>query len=427
MYVVKSAFQQQEGIDDKTMAIFFSVGYFFSMFGKASAGAMSDSYGGYLVVMLAVVGYIVPTVLFSFVPAGPTAIYWYFVLWALIGYAGLGLSWVAVVAVATNWIPATHLGRLMSFMSMSPQLGDVLARLVLAVFLSYGWRNVFRIAALCAFGLWLPVVIFVRNAPPEIEHEDGNTAAAHSEVTVKKVEEPYFQRLRPLLKLPLFWAICLLSGSLYGTRTLFLLYSNNFLAASYCREQHPFGDADTLRDCTSSDTTASVTAVASSIYTLLGCVSVFIIGVLKDLLPMHHRATTLVIFILPLVAAMGFLGIMGTSIPFAVAVSLVALTGFCLFGPYKVLGAVFAVDIGGKKLKSTCTAFFGVFDNFFAILMLQCKGVIGDDWQLMFMCVTGLSTMSLLCATYVWFGDLKASRAQARTLAEPLVLGPRCE
>merc|ERR1719323_89710 len=107
---------------------------------------------------------------------------------------------------------------------------------------------------------------------------------------------------------------------------------------------------------------------------------------------------------------MAFLGYAGTAIPFALATAIVAFTGFCLFGPYKVLGAVFAVDVGGKKLKSTCTAFMGVFDNVFAILMLQAKGLIGDDWTLMFASVAGLCVMSVFCSSFVWIGDLRKAR-----------------
>merc|ERR1719166_632953 len=133
---------------------------------------MSDSYGGYIVTVSSVIGYVVPTILFSLVPSGAFAIYGFLFLWAFVGYAALGLAWVAVVAVATNWIPVSHLGRIMSFLSMAPQLGDVLARVVLANFLGWGWRNVFRIAAVIAFGLLVPILLFVRNSPPAVEEAE---------------------------------------------------------------------------------------------------------------------------------------------------------------------------------------------------------------------------------------------------------------
>jgi len=259
-----------------------------------------------------------------------------------------------------------------------------------------------------AFLLLMPVLLFVRNTPGA---EEAHQAAAND----ANDGQNYIQRLMPLVKTPLFWVLCLLSGSLYGTRTLFLLYSNDFLAASYCFGLHPNDEQESnvYQGCLTGGRTSSVTAAASSIYTLLGCVSVLIVGVLKDNLPKKHRAATLVLFIIPLLCTMVFLGTSGARIPFPIAVAAVAFTGFCFFGPYKVLGAVFAVDVGGKKLKSTCTAFMGVFDNIFAIFMLQAKGLIRDDWTLMFVSVAGLCVMSLFCSSFVWFGDLRKAGVSA--------------
>jgi len=409
MYVAKAKFQEDAQVNDSQMTIFFSVGYFFSMFGKASAGAMSDTIGGYKVILISVFGYATATLLFSFVPTGSSALYGFLTIWAIVGYCALGLAWVSIVAVATNWIPGPFLGRMMAIVSMAPQLGDVLARLVLSNFLGYGWRTVFQISSGIAFLLLLPVLLFVRNAPGA--EEETHQAAAKD----TKDGQSYMQRLMPLVKTPLFWVLCLLSGSLYGTRTLFLLYSTNFLAASYCFGLHPNAEQESnvYQGCLTDGHTSSVTAAASSIYTLLGCVSVLIVGVLNDKLPKRHRAATLVLFIIPLLCTMVFLGTSGARIPYPIAVAAVAFTGFCLFGPYKVLGAVFAVDVGGKKLKSTCTAFMGVFDNMFAIFMLQAKGLIGDDWTLMFASVAGLCVMSVFCSSFVWFVDLGKAEACA--------------
>lgn len=422
MYVAKGKFQEDAQVSDSQMAMFFSVGYFFSMFGKASAGAMSDTMGGYKVILISVFGYATATLLFSFVPSGSHALYGFLAIWAVVGYCALGLAWVSIVAVATNWIPEQYLGRIMAIVSMAPQLGDVLARLVLSNFLSYGWRTVFQIASGVAFLLLLPVLLFVRNAPGA--EEDTHQAVAKD----NNDEKSYMQRLMPLARTPLFWVLCLLSGSLYGTRTLFLLYSTNFLAASYCFGVHPEDEQESSvhQRCLIDGHTSSVTAAASSIYTLLGCVSVLIVGVLKDKLPKKHRAATLVLFIIPLLITMVFLGMSGARVPFPIAVAAVAFTGFCLFGPYKVLGAVFAVDVGGKKLKSTCTAFMGVFDNLFAIFMLQAKGLIGDDWTLMFVSVAGLCVMSVFCSSFVWFGDLRKREPEPKPVVEDALL-EECE
>mmetsp|Transcript_78737 Transcript_78737/g.138937 ORF Transcript_78737/g.138937 Transcript_78737/m.138937 type:complete len:475 (-) Transcript_78737:136-1560(-) len=411
MYIVQSVFMKDEGISDVQLSTLFALGYFTSMLGKVCAGAMSDAIGGKFVIILAASGYILSTLIFSFIPSGSFLLFC--VAWSGIGFSALGLAWVAVVSVATNWIPVAYLGRLMGLVSMAPQLGDAVARLCLAEFLGNGWRAVFRIAALSAFCLLIPVVFFVSNSP--------GTETAHSlakEEEKQKPQKSYMQRLLPLLCNPSLWMLCLLSGSLYGTRTLFLLYSTSFLASAYCNNS---SDIDL---CMKSEDALSATANASSSYTLLGCVSVLLVGTLKDKLPKRHRGATLTIFVLPLFLIMACLMRTGADLPFTWAVSFVAATGFCLFGPYKVLGAVFAVDVGGKELKSTCTAFMGIFDNFFAMLMLFGKGAVGNDWVKLFTALTGLSCLSLVCAALVWLRDL---RAASNLVGQPLMSAATAE
>jgi sugar phosphate permease len=402
MYIVQNDFREDQDISAQQMSMLFALGYFFSMFGKVAAGIMSDAHGGRFVVFLSCSGYVACAVGFSMVPTSMGYV-GFLVFWAGLGFFALGLAWVAIVAVATNWVPVSHLGRLMSLVSMAPQLGDAMARITLAWFLHYGWRTVFQIAAGTAFVFTLPIIFFVGNAPTGADDtiQDAKKEADKS----GKPKQSTCQKLMPLFKNPLLWILCLLSGSLYGTRTLFLLYSTQFLGQVYCNGQ-PEG-------CDKDGATLSATATASSIYTLLGCVSVLLVGVLKDKLPKKHRAATLALGCGPLFLAMAYLTIQGTDMSFGVAVAIVALTGFALFGPYKVLGAVFAVDVGGKELKSTACSFMGVFDNLFAMCMLFVKGWCGNDWTKMFSILSALSLMSLCCASYVWMGDLKKGATAA--------------
>eukprot|EP00931_Biecheleriopsis_adriatica_P009996 TRINITY_DN111090_c0_g1_i1.p1 TRINITY_DN111090_c0_g1~~TRINITY_DN111090_c0_g1_i1.p1 ORF type:complete len:477 (-),score=74.77 TRINITY_DN111090_c0_g1_i1:273-1679(-) len=413
MYIVQSLFMKEEGVSDVQLSTLFALGYFFSMLGKVFAGAMSDAIGGKFVILIAALGYILSTLTFSMVPSGQDSFWLFCAAWSGIGFSALGLAWVAVVSVATNWIPVAYLGRLMGLVSMAPQLGDAVARLCLAEFLGYGWRTVFRIAALSALCLLMPVALFVGNSPGV----DNAHSIAKQEENLKP-KASYIQRLLPLLRNPFLWVLCLLSGSLYGTRTLFLLYSTSFLASSYCTSSNEF------EICIKSGATMSATASASSLYTLLGCLSVLIVGTMKDKLPKRHRGATLTVFVLPLLLIMAYLMHTGSEISFPWAVGLVAATGFCLFGPYKVLGAVFAVDVGGKELKSTCTAFMGIFDNLFAMMMLFGKGVVGDDWVKLFTALTLLSCVSLLCAGFVWVRDLRSKTEELEQRLVPNEAAP---
>merc|ERR1712050_723575 len=104
-----------------------------------------------------------------------------------------------------------------------------------------------------------------------------------------------------------------------------------------------------------------------------------------------------------------------------VAVTIVALVGFLIFGPYKILGAVFAVDVGGKELKSTCTGIMGATDCVFAMFVLFGKGAIGDDWLLMFRALAMVSLVAAGIASAVWIRDLSPA-AQACEREEPLLV-----
>jgi len=428
MYIAQASFTENMSLSAPQLSSMFALGYFASMFGKVTAGALCDAVGGRFVILLAAAGYAGSTFLLSLVPSGSESLPMVFLLWACVGFFALGLAWVAVVAVATNWIPAEYLGRLMGIVSMAPQLGDAIARLTLASCLVGGWRMVLQVGAFAACGLTLPVLLFVGNKPALVDgqaHDDEKHAggARSSQDSRQPSGVPYLAKLRVLLANPFLWVLCLLSGSLYGTRTLFLLYSTSFLSQVYCNT----AASDSLQECLSSGETMRATATASSGYTLLGCVSVLVVGSLKDKLPVRHRGATLTIFVAPLFFLLAFLMRASLDLPFHIASSMVALIGFCLFGPYKVLGAVFAVDVGGKELKSTCTGLMGVSDNIFAMLMLLGKGAIGSDWEKMFGALTVLSFVSLVCATYVWVRDLKqhvrssSTRDNQESTARPLL------
>lgn len=406
MYIANTMFMKDTGFSPQRLSQMFAVGYFCSIFGKLFAGALCDAIGGRFVIIVAAMGYVCCTWLLSTVSDGPLAVAAIFIAWAGIGFFGLGLAWVAVVAVATNWIPRPYLGRLMGVVSMAPQLGDAIARLSLASSLNQGWRAVFRTASFDAFVLLLPVLLFIPNRPPETIEEFVDPLLS-PRTPVERFDN-YRGKLKLLLAQPFLWVLCLLSGSLYGTRTLFLLYSTSFLARVYCQ------DVDEMTECLSSGKAMTATALASSGFTILGCASVLLVGFMKDKLPNRHRGVPLFLGTAPLFCMLTYLTTVGPDLPYQFAATIVASTGFCLFGPYKILGSVFAVDVGGKSLKSTCTGLMGVSDNIFAILMLIGKGTLGDDWRKMFSVLAFLSCISLTTSVFVWRRDLHIVRQNRR-------------
>merc|ERR1712110_241376 len=114
---------------DVQLAALFAMGYVSSAMGKIFAGPMSDKKGGKFVLVITVIGYICCTVIFALV-RGIVPIF--YVVWFCNSFFALGITWVAVVAMTSNWIPTSHTGRLTSYVSLAPQIGDALARPTLA-------------------------------------------------------------------------------------------------------------------------------------------------------------------------------------------------------------------------------------------------------------------------------------------------------
>ena len=106
--------------------------------------------------------------------------------------------------------------------------------------------------------------------------------------------------------------------------------------------------------CTSPQDIVAQVAFASAWYTILGCVGVYLSGMLKDSLPKRHRATILAGNITVLILALGVMWFYDTvAIPFWLATAAVGGVGFSVFGAYKTSTGAFAVDIGGKEFKAT--------------------------------------------------------------------------
>eukprot|EP00670_Eutreptiella_braarudii_P003610 CAMPEP_0174302432 /NCGR_PEP_ID=MMETSP0809-20121228/59605_1 /TAXON_ID=73025 ORGANISM="Eutreptiella gymnastica-like, Strain CCMP1594" /NCGR_SAMPLE_ID=MMETSP0809 /ASSEMBLY_ACC=CAM_ASM_000658 /LENGTH=464 /DNA_ID=CAMNT_0015408343 /DNA_START=24 /DNA_END=1419 /DNA_ORIENTATION=+ len=392
LYAVTNLYESHEHISPAKMSQIFAGSYVLSVLGKLSAGVMSDSIGGKLSFMISAVGFVASTLLFTVVESSYIN---FLFLWSINGYFALGMAWVCVVALSTNWIPPEVVGRYMAIVSLAPQLGDVLARTVLSFFVtSYSWRGVFHIAAACAVLCVLPLLLFVKEQPPWAEGLYDH----HDSPTQKTAKLTWGQRVWRLVSNPVLWLVCTLSGALYSVRAIFLLYVASFLVNVYCH-----GD----EKCKASTEATEISARASALFTTFGCVSVLIVGYLKDVLPKRYRGAMLACFVGPLALMMAIGWLHFHSLTYGQATALSAAVGFFLFGPYKVLGGALAVDIGGKELKATASSLMGVFDNLAAVVVLLIKGWVGTDWVLLFQILFGIATAGTCAALGVWARDMK--------------------
>jgi sugar phosphate permease len=428
MYITQTEWLKGNDFSPVDLSIMFALGFVLSMVGKPAAGILSDSYGGKPVCMVTAGGYIFATLIFSFVPEKVYGLY--MCCWAITGFFALGIAWVSVVATCTSWVPDTHIGRLMAPVNMAPQLGDALARASLApvmVAMGSNWRGVFQIAAGAAALVTLPALLFVPNEPTE--EDVGGKSPPAVDKSKKAGGEGFMTKVRPLLKQPTLYVVGALSGTLYAVRACFLLYAVSYLDLTYCTTYDKVASSSkaALDECTQRDTTAAATALASTSYTIMGCISVLIVGYAKDTFPAKHRASILVSFLSLLLIVLGVMFVYSLAMPYSMSAVCIALVGFSLFGPYKILGTAFAVDIGGKKLKATACSFMGFCDNFMAVVVLLIKGKLGDDWHAMLGFLLGFGFMCWCCACLLWKIDMdRAKLASAREGSVALLDGEEC-
>eukprot|EP00929_Paragymnodinium_shiwhaense_P025291 TRINITY_DN15337_c0_g1_i5.p1 TRINITY_DN15337_c0_g1~~TRINITY_DN15337_c0_g1_i5.p1 ORF type:complete len:176 (-),score=10.26 TRINITY_DN15337_c0_g1_i5:124-600(-) len=123
--------------------------------------------------------------------------------------------------------------------------GDATCRIVLAPFLSWGWRRVFHVSAVLCLLSGLPL-LFVSDSPKGAEDTIAEGLAVSQRLSKAKPEKTFWQKVKPLLTGVMLYALCILSGVLYGTRTLFLNYSANYLAEVKCRGLPGVGEEDAL-------------------------------------------------------------------------------------------------------------------------------------------------------------------------------------
>eukprot|EP00756_Hemistasia_phaeocysticola_P032893 Hpha_TRINITY_DN16435_c1_g10::TRINITY_DN16435_c1_g10_i1::g.162515::m.162515 len=420
LYIVQVLWKEDQSISDTEASFMFVGGYVASMIGKAVSGPLSDMYGGKIVMLVSATGFIASITAFAYVPyichnwfgmAESANLYWvFFGTWFSNGFFGLGLSWVAIMAVASNWIPAAYNGRLMAVLGTAPEVGDAWARAYLAptVEQTGSWSETLLAAARISIVLVLPMLLCVQDKPPPEEQEEKRLKRKSS--MIQKL--PFFQRLKMLfVESPLISMLISMCAFLYGIRTMFLLYAVSYLSHAYCLHDAAVVKADyskaSINHCLSDPGSVAVVADASVWYTLLGCVGVLISGYGKDVLPNRHRGFVLVGNVTVLVTCMIFMYLIDVKdMSFLLATILVAGVGFSVFGAYKTATGAFAVDIGGKELKATCSAMMGFSSNGAAAIMLIVKGHVADDWHMMFRILLGLAAWAFICGAVIWAWDL---------------------
>eukprot|EP00747_Dinoflagellata_sp_TGD_P164922 gnl/TRDRNA2_/TRDRNA2_185533_c0_seq1.p1 gnl/TRDRNA2_/TRDRNA2_185533_c0~~gnl/TRDRNA2_/TRDRNA2_185533_c0_seq1.p1 ORF type:complete len:473 (-),score=65.59 gnl/TRDRNA2_/TRDRNA2_185533_c0_seq1:320-1738(-) len=418
LYVVQSLWRKDQGITRPELGHQFILGYVMSMIGKRAAGNWADKWGGKNVQMLSLYVYIPIVIVWSFGDKIATTLgvenHWFVFLtmWLANGFFALGLSWVAIMVCASNWIPPHMEGRLLAIVGCAPELGDASARAFLGPIIKHGWgfemfgygaagswQTVSLSAALASIVLSAPMVLLVPESPLGYEEEKKKEQAAK-----KAASEGLDQTLMALT--------CTMCGLLYAIRTMFLLYSVTWLSEVYCQHYHP--DIP-FEECNHDPDTVGNVATASLLFTFFGMFSVVLSGIVKDSVPKVHRGWILAVNSVILLITVAIMLVFDTTLPFGVAAFLVGMIGFGDFGPYKTMSGAFAVDIGGKSRKGDVTAWMGVASNGSAAAIICIFGFI-SGWQTMFKILVVCAIGCIVCSLAI----IKYDRTKFASAREPL-------
>ena len=397
------------GLTKEGMGLIASAGVATYAIGKVINGLLADRLGGRPLFLGGLFASIACTIIFA--ASGN--------LWALAGvtvFAAIwaanrlfqSTGWVALVNISSRWFPVSRHATVMAFLSCSFLAGDAATRAYLGGVIRLGetqdtldfladWRAVFLIAAGTSAVIGLALTRLLKPTPADIGFEEpsANPTNIFGDTEQTNIRVPLAELLRPLMRSPLFWTVCLTNFSLTLIRETFNFWTPTFLAEEALLSP---GQA----------------AAASLSFPLVGAAAALIAGGLSDRLGGRH-GRVMVPSVCGLIVSLGLLGSLNLTGRPIMAISLVCMVSFFLLGPYSYLSGVMALDIGGKHGSGTVSGLSDAAGYGGAILSGYTIGILAErfGWSAAFLSLCGIALLGLLAAICYW-------RLNERLLNAPL-------
>ena len=303
--------------------------------GKVVAGPIADRFGGRRVFLVGL--YASAACNLALASGGPVVLW--IALWSL-SRLFQSLGWAGLVQIMPRWFAPTQYGTAMGAISTSYQLGSAVTPVLFAGLLAVttGWQPLFAIPGLVLIAVGLVIQRFLVQSPrdrglPELPHDDASPAADAPRLA-------WHIPMRALLARPTFWVVLALSFALTIVRETFNLWMPRYFA-----------------DLGAGDAAA---VLKSTAFPVLGLSGTMLAGWMSDRFASGRRgpvmATLLVGLVLSLLALAHLPALAGLAgLPAEqLAVALTGVAGFCLLGPYSMVGGgVVALDFGGRQGAAT--------------------------------------------------------------------------
>ena len=301
--------------------------------GQVLAGPFSDRFGGRRIFLIGL--YVSAVANLAMALGGPLGLW--IGLWSL-SRLFQSLGWAGLVQIMPNWFPQAQYGTAMGAISTSYQLGSAVTPLIFSglMLVTTGWQPLFALPGVALILTGLAVQRWIAQRPSAVGLPDLEPQAdAPPPVAPEGPRPPWYTPLKLLLARPSFWIVLALSFSLTLIRETFSLWMPRYFA--------DLGAAN------------AAAVLKSTAFPVLGLTGTLLAGWVSDRFSSGRRGPIMAVMLLGLVASLlGLAHVHGLAARAGVeaqtlALPLTGLVGFCLLGPYSMVGGgVVALDFGGK-------------------------------------------------------------------------------
>ncbi|MCL5271649.1 MAG: MFS transporter [bacterium] len=337
--------------------------------GQFVNGQLGDRFGARRISSLGVLGSVVMnlgvlllTLLADPASGGDGAILGLLILfWGANGFFQ-SMGWSPMVRLMAHWFPIDGRGKVMGLFGTSYQFGAAAASL-LAIFLAGDfarrlggdWRMVFLVPSVILGAMGIFFYWAVRDSPAQLGlptlDEEGDPRAAHEKKIARDNGRSIIQNLRATLGNPYLWLVAGVFFMLDMNRYGFVNWMPAFIDDHAAQGISPLmaNLSKMMKIC---------------IHPLAGATGALVAGWATDRFFGGRRAPVIVLLLVPL----GFFSIWFPHINpanTALVVTVVALVGFCTYGPHILMVGHAAQDFGRKHGSSSAAGF------------IDCVGYIG--------------------------------------------------